>query len=44
MPDTSTEFTCNGRYRGPYPGWSADLVRDLATQPGVTQVQWADTD
>lgn len=42
--DASTYLTCSGRYRGPYPQWSADLVSDLTTRPGVSRVQWEDTD
>jgi hypothetical protein len=44
LPDATINLTCSGRYRGPYPGWSADLVRDLATRRGVSRVQWQDTD
>ena len=44
LPDASTNLTCSGRYRGPYPGWSTDLVRDLAKRRGVNRVQWDDTD
>jgi putative Mg2+ transporter-C (MgtC) family protein len=44
LPDATTHLTCSGRYRGPYPGWSADLVRDLATRRGISRVQWEDTD
>jgi putative Mg2+ transporter-C (MgtC) family protein len=43
-PDATTTLTCSGRYRGPYPAWSSDLVRDLATRRGVSRVQWEDTD
>lgn len=44
LPDAGTNLTCSGRYRGPYPGWSTELVRDLVTQPGVSRVMWKDTD
>jgi putative Mg2+ transporter-C (MgtC) family protein len=44
LPNATTDLTFNGRYRGPYPEWSADLVRDLAARRGVTCVQWVDTD
>jgi putative Mg2+ transporter-C (MgtC) family protein len=44
LPNASTNLTCSGRYRGPYPGWSTELVRDLATRSGVDRVQWEDTD
>jgi putative Mg2+ transporter-C (MgtC) family protein len=43
-PDATIFLSCSGRYRGPYPEWSADLVRDLATRRGVSRVQWEDTD
>jgi hypothetical protein len=43
-PDATIFLSCSGRYRGPYPRWSADLVRDLATRRGVSRVQWEDTD
>jgi putative Mg2+ transporter-C (MgtC) family protein len=44
LPDASTNLTCNGRYRGSYPGWSTDLMRDLAKRSGVSHVRWEDTD
>jgi putative Mg2+ transporter-C (MgtC) family protein len=44
LPDATTTLTCSGRYRGPYPAWSMDLVRDLATRRGISCVQWEDTD
>jgi putative Mg2+ transporter-C (MgtC) family protein len=43
-PEAETRVVCNGRYKGPYPEWSAALVRDLATQPGIRRVEWRDTD
>jgi putative Mg2+ transporter-C (MgtC) family protein len=42
--DTETRLVCSGRYKGDYPGWSVELVRDLATHPGVSRVEWQDTD
>jgi putative Mg2+ transporter-C (MgtC) family protein len=44
LPDASTNLTCSGRYRGSYPGWSIELLRDLVTQRGVNRVLWEDTD
>lgn len=39
-----TRVTCSGRYRGDYPAWSSALIRDFAAHPGVTSVEWRDTD
>lgn len=39
-----TRVICNGRYNGAYPDWSASLVRELASQPGIVRVEWQDTD
>jgi putative Mg2+ transporter-C (MgtC) family protein len=44
LPKAGINLTCSGRYRGPYPDWSTNLVRDLATRPGVDRVEWEDTD
>jgi hypothetical protein len=44
LSDAATCIACSGRYKGPYPGWSAELVRDLAAHRGVSRVQWEDTD
>jgi putative Mg2+ transporter-C (MgtC) family protein len=44
LPDSTASLTCSGRYRGSYPEWSADLVRDLAARRDVSRVQWEDTD
>jgi putative Mg2+ transporter-C (MgtC) family protein len=43
-PDAEARFICNGRYKGAYPDWSAELVRDLAGRPGIIRVEWWDTD
>jgi putative Mg2+ transporter-C (MgtC) family protein len=43
-PGAGTRVVCMGRYKGAYPKWSADLVRDLVTRRGVVRVEWRDTD
>jgi hypothetical protein len=42
--DSGIRVTCNGRYRGAYPDWSSELVRELAARPDVSHVEWADSD
>jgi len=43
-PDSATRVICSGRYKGAYPDWSSGLVRALAAIPGVSRVEWRDTD
>lgn len=42
--DVTLFVTCSGRYRVPYPAWSADLMRDLAACQDPSRVEWQDTD
>lgn len=42
--DGAVRVTCDGRYRGGYPEWSSDLLRDLRTRPDVREICWTDTD
>lgn len=42
--DGAVRVVCSGRYRGAYPRWSSDLVRELARQPEISRVEWSDTD
>jgi len=42
VPGARMQFICSGRHRGPYPGWSHTLVRELAAYPDVTAVEWRD--
>jgi putative Mg2+ transporter-C (MgtC) family protein len=44
VPGARMQLVCNGRYKGPYPGWSQGLLRELALQSGVSVVEWRDTD
>jgi putative Mg2+ transporter-C (MgtC) family protein len=43
-PDGAMRVSCSGRYQGAYPDWSSTLVRVLAVIPGVSRVEWRDTD
>jgi putative Mg2+ transporter-C (MgtC) family protein len=43
-PGAGVRMVCNGRYNGAYPDWSASLVRELASQRGISRVEWQDTD
>jgi putative Mg2+ transporter-C (MgtC) family protein len=44
VANAETRIECNGRYKGGYPDWSTGLVRDVTARPGVTRVEWRDTD
>ena len=43
-PDGAMRVSCSGRYQGAYPDWSSTLVCVLAVIPGVSRVEWRDTD
>ncbi|HEY0181395.1 MAG TPA: MgtC/SapB family protein [Rhodopila sp.] len=43
-PGVQTRFECSGRYSGRFPEWSSNLMRDLSAQPGVSRLEWQDTD
>jgi putative Mg2+ transporter-C (MgtC) family protein len=42
--DSATRVICSGHYKGGYPDWSSGLVRVVAATPGVSRVEWQDTD